>query len=237
MKWARHPRTKFLLAFVGIVAVVISLVVRLSRITPAHRNTPVLPRQAPANPAAELPSHPSPIPGASQHPSLTPSPAATQQPSPAATAQPTISPTPLSTELIIPVAGVRPEQLQDTFTEARSEGRVHDAIDILAPHNTPVLAAADGTIVKLFQSDRGGTTIYELGADQKYFYYYAHLDHYADGVTEAKPVKQGEVIGYVGDSGNAGPGNYHLHFSIAIVTDPKKWWGGTNNNPYPLLKK
>src|SRR5436190_1436472 len=137
MKWARHPRTKFLLAFVGIVAVVISLVVRLSRITPAHRNTPVLPRQAPANPAAELPSQPSPIPGASQQPSLAPSPAATQQPSPAATAQPTISPTPLSTELIIPVAGVRPEQLQDTFTEARSEGRVHDAIDILAPHNTP----------------------------------------------------------------------------------------------------
>jgi murein DD-endopeptidase MepM/ murein hydrolase activator NlpD len=229
MKWARHPRTKFLLAFVGIVAVVVSLVVRLSKVTPARRNTPVVPRQAPANPAAELPIQPSPSPSASMQPS--------PPPSPVATTQPIISPTPVSTELIIPVAGVRPEQLQDTFTEARSEGRVHDAIDILAPHNTPVLAATDGTIVKLFQSDRGGTTIYELGTNQKYFYYYAHLDHYADGVTEGKVVKQGEVIGYVGDTGNAGPGNYHLHFSISIVTDPKKWWEGTNINPYPLLKK
>jgi murein DD-endopeptidase MepM/ murein hydrolase activator NlpD len=137
--------------------------------------------------------------------------------------------------LIIPVAGVRPDQLVDTFTQSRSEGRTHDAIDIIAPADTPVLAAADGQIQKLFQSERGGTTIYQLSADQKLIFYYAHLARYADGLTEGKQVRQGEVIAYVGDTGNAGPGNYHLHFSIAIVSDPKRYWEGTNINPYPLL--
>ena len=140
------------------------------------------------------------------------------------------------TNLIIPVAGVRPEQLLDTYSDARSEGRTHDAIDIMAPAETPVLAAADGKIVKLFQSEKGGTTIYQLSANQEFIYYYAHLSHYADGLTEGNLVKQGQVIAYVGDTGNAGAGNYHLHFSIAIVTDPKRYWEGTNINPYPLLQ-
>jgi len=139
--------------------------------------------------------------------------------------------------LIIPVAGVRSDQLVDTFTASRAEGRTHDAIDIIAPADTPVLAAADGTITKLWQSERGGTTIYQLSADQKMIFYYAHLARYADGLTEGKQVRQGEVIAYVGDTGNAGPGNYHLHFSIAIVSDPKRYWEGTNINPYPLLHK
>ena len=137
--------------------------------------------------------------------------------------------------LIIPVAGVRPEQLIDTFDDARSEGRVHDAIDIMAAAETPVIAAADGKILKLFHSDRGGTTIYQLSAGQDLVFYYAHLSRYADGLAEGAMVKQGEVIAYVGDTGNAGPGNYHLHFSIAAVTDPKRYWEGTNINPYPLL--
>jgi len=137
--------------------------------------------------------------------------------------------------LIIPVAGVRPDQLTDTFDDARSEGRVHDAIDIMAPAETPVLAATDGKILKLFHSDRGGTTIYQLSANQELVFYYAHLSRYADGLAEGNVVKQGEVIAYVGDTGNAGPGNYHLHFSIAAVTDPKRYWEGTNINPYPLL--
>jgi murein DD-endopeptidase MepM/ murein hydrolase activator NlpD len=137
--------------------------------------------------------------------------------------------------LIIPVAGVRPDQLIDTFDDARSEGRVHDAIDIMAPAEAPVLAAADGKILKLFHSDRGGTTIYQLSANQDLVFYYAHLSRYADGLVEGNIVKQGEVIAYVGDTGNAGPGNYHLHFSIAAVTDPKRYWEGTNINPYPLL--
>jgi len=135
------------------------------------------------------------------------------------------------------VAGVRPDQLRDTFSESRSEGRVHDAIDIAAPLGTPVLAAADGTIIKLFHSERGGTTVYQMSSDQKFIYYYAHLDRYAEGLTEGRVAKQGETIAYVGDSGNAGAGNYHLHFSIALVSDPKHYWEGVNINPYPLLKR
>lgn len=142
-----------------------------------------------------------------------------------------------TTELIIPVAGVRPDQLVDTFSAARSEGRMHDAIDIMAPKGTPVLAAASGRILRLFESKAGGTTIYELSADQKFIYYYAHLDRYADGLSEGRVVGQGETIAYVGDTGNAGAGNYHLHFSIAIASDPKRWWDGVNINPYPLLRK
>ena len=137
--------------------------------------------------------------------------------------------------LIIPVAGVRPDQLLDTFDDARSEGRVHDEIDIMAAAETPVLAAADGRILKLSNSDRGGTTIYQLNANQELVFYYAHLSRYADSLAEGNTVKQGEIIAYVGDTGNAGPGNYHLHFSIAAVSDPKRYWEGTNINPYPLL--
>jgi len=138
---------------------------------------------------------------------------------------------------MVPLAGVRPDQLRDTFSESRSEGRVHDAIDIPAPRGTAVLAAADGPIVKLFQSERGGTTIYQLSTDGKFVYYYAHLDRYADGLAEGHFAKQGETIAYVGDTGNAGAGNYHLHFSIAEISDPKDFWHGKNINPYPLLRK
>jgi peptidoglycan LD-endopeptidase LytH len=137
--------------------------------------------------------------------------------------------------LIIPVAGVRPDQLIDTYDDARSEGRVHDAIDIPAAAETPVLAAVSGKILKLFQSERGGTTIYQLNTNGDLVFYYAHLSRYADGLTEGSMVNQGRVIAYVGDTGNAGPGNYHLHFSIATVSDPKRYWEGTNINPYPLL--
>ena len=157
---------------------------------------------------------------------------------------PTESPTPTPESanfvgrmtLIIPVAGVRPDQLLDTYSDARSEGRTHDAIDIMAPAETPVIAATDGKILKLFQSERGGTTIYQLSANQDLVFYYAHLSHYAEGLTEGSLIKQGQVIAYVGDTGNAGAGNYHLHFSIAVVSDPKRYWEGTNINPYPLLQ-
>jgi murein DD-endopeptidase MepM/ murein hydrolase activator NlpD len=143
---------------------------------------------------------------------------------------------PSQANLIVPVLGVKPDQLRDTFADARSEGRVHDAIDIAAPHGTPVIAAADGSIVKLFPSERGGTTIYQLSTDGRYVYYYAHLDRYAEGLAVGHFAKQGETIAYVGDTGNAGAGNYHLHFSIALIADPKRYWEGTNVNPYPLLR-
>ena len=139
--------------------------------------------------------------------------------------------------LMIPVEGVKRSDLIDTFTAARDNGRVHDAIDIMAPAGTPVLAAADGEIMKFFDSVAGGTTIYELSADRKYIYYYAHLQRRSDDLKEHDRVTRGRVIAYVGDTGNAGPGNYHLHFAISIPDDPKRFSGGTPINPFPLLTK
>ncbi|MBC7929876.1 MAG: M23 family metallopeptidase, partial [Rubrivivax sp.] len=100
---------------------------------------------------------------------------------------------------------------------------------------TPVLAATDGTVVKLFQSDKGGITLYQRGTDGKTIYYYAHLSAYADGLAENTLARRGDVLGYVGDTGNATPGNYHLHFAVWITADPKRYWDGANLNPYPLL--
>jgi murein DD-endopeptidase MepM/ murein hydrolase activator NlpD len=138
-------------------------------------------------------------------------------------------------ELLIPVAGITARQLRDTFNDGRSEGRQHQALDIMAASGTPVLAAADGKVAKLFQSDKGGITLYELDASGLYYYYYAHLQSYADQIVEGKQLKRGDVIAYVGDTGNAGAGNFHLHFAISKPTAPGKWSGGTPINPYPLL--
>ncbi len=140
------------------------------------------------------------------------------------------------TALMIPVVGIKREQLRDTFKDARSEGRVHDAIDIMAAGGTPVVAVADGEIAKFFDSERGGITIYQYNPDKRFVYYYAHLQKRADNLKEKDFVKRGTIIGYVGDSGNAGAGNYHLHFSVTILNDPKKIFEGTEINPYPLLK-
>ena len=228
MKWARHPRTRIVLVFLTGLVAIATLVARLTRISrDGRQNVATWSKTQPQDNRPPTTSSPELTHPGRSTPTL---------PSPDATTGNQASPTSLPA-LIIPVAGVRPEQLRDTFTESRSEGRVHDAIDIPAPQGTAVLAAADGPIVKLFQSDRGGTTIYQLSTDQKYVYYYAHLDRYAEGLVEDHFAKQGETIAYVGDTGNAGPGNYHLHFSIAEVSNPKDFWHGTNINPYPLLRK
>ncbi len=137
--------------------------------------------------------------------------------------------------LAIPVAGVEAGDLVDTFQAARSEGRSHDAIDILAPRGTPVVAVADGEVVRLFTSDRGGLTVYQLGADGRTVYYYAHLDAYAPGLAAGRRVRRGQPLGTVGDSGNAAPGNTHLHFAIWRTADPADFWDGEPVNPYPLL--
>jgi len=232
MKSGGHRRTRVVASLLAIVVAVGVLVVRLGRISRDGRREALT--WSKSHPATDRPA-----------PSLSPQP---QDDSGRSLSTPTASPPNASptlpipegaapNNLIIPVAGVRPEQLHDTFSESRAEGRIHDAIDIAAPLGTPVLAAADGTIVKLFQSERGGTTIYQLSVDYKFVYYYAHLDRYADGLTEGHFAKQGETIAYVGDSGNAGAGNYHLHFSIAVISDPKHFWDGVNINPYPLLKR
>lgn len=137
--------------------------------------------------------------------------------------------------LLIPVSGVTASQLRDTFNEGRSEGRAHFAIDIMAPAATPVVATADGTVIRLFQSDKGGITLYELDPSGQYVYYYAHLMRYADGIVEGQHLRRGDLIGYVGDTGNAGVGNYHLHFAVSKVASPRNWSGGDPINPYPFL--
>lgn len=139
-------------------------------------------------------------------------------------------------KLLIPVVGIKKSDLRDTYNDARSEGRVHNAIDIMANGGTPVVAAADGEIAKFFDSKLGGITIYQFSVDKKRVYYYAHLQKRADNLTEHEFVKQGAVIGYVGDTGNAGAGNYHLHFEISLLNDPKKYWEAAPINPYPILK-
>jgi murein DD-endopeptidase MepM/ murein hydrolase activator NlpD len=227
MKRVNQTRVQILLGFVAVVLAIGIFVTRTNRLARSGRRevAPLTepPRETPAQPApvSSLQSYGSPQ---TSLPTPLPTPASSSQDG-------------LAGKLIVPVAGVRPDQLQDTFAQSRSEGRVHDAIDILAPKGTPVLAAADGVIVKLFHSDRGGTTIYQSSLDGKFIYYYAHLERYADGLTEGHQAKQGETIAFVGDTGNAGAGNYHLHFSIAVVSDPKRYWDGTNINPYPLLKR
>jgi peptidoglycan LD-endopeptidase LytH len=137
--------------------------------------------------------------------------------------------------LLIPVRGIGPQQLRDSYSDPRSGGRVHNAIDIMAPRGAPVVAAADGTIRRLRTGGMGGITIYQVGDDGRTLYYYAHLERYAAGIREGLPVRRGQIIAYVGDTGNAGPGNYHLHFSVGRLTNPDRWWDSENVNPYPLL--
>ncbi len=141
-----------------------------------------------------------------------------------------------SSPLLLPVQGIGREQLHDTFTDARSEGRVHDAIDILAPAGTPVLAVADGTVEKLFDSKRGGLAIYQFEPSGKYCYYYAHLQRYADRLTEQQSIRRGQVIGYVGSTGNASAEAPHLHFEIHVLGPERHWWQGEALNPYPILR-
>ena len=138
--------------------------------------------------------------------------------------------------LPVPVEGISREQLRDTYNQSRSQGRTHHAIDIHAPRGTPVIAVADGTIRKLHSGARGGLSVYLMDDDGTTRYYYAHLDGYAQGLHEGQRVERGEVIGYVGDTGNASPGDYHLHFSVAVLDSPSRWWEGENLNPYDLLR-
>jgi murein DD-endopeptidase MepM/ murein hydrolase activator NlpD len=147
-----------------------------------------------------------------------------------------VTESPADTRLVIPVEGVSPDRLRDTYTEARGLGRRHDAMDIDAPRGTPVLSVARSVVLKLFQSDRGGTTLYALAPDQRTIYYYAHLDRYAEGIREGQQLETGELIGYVGDTVNAAPGDYHLHFEISTTDDPRRYWGGSPVNPYPMLR-
>jgi len=136
--------------------------------------------------------------------------------------------------LTIPVVGVQRDDLRDTFSDARGSA-AHEALDIMAPRHTPVLAVEDGRIQKLFTSKPGGLTIYQFDPTDTFTYYYAHLDRYADGLHEGQTVRRGDVIGYVGSTGNASPEAPHLHFAIFRLTPERQWWKGEPINPYPVF--
>lgn len=139
--------------------------------------------------------------------------------------------------LLIPVQGVSADKLSDTFTQARAGGaRVHDAIDIMAPRGTPVIAAGAGTVERLFQSADGGNTIYLRSVDRRAIHYYAHLDRYAPGLRENQQMQRGEALGTVGSTGNADEAAPHLHFAIKQIAADGHWYDkGAAINPYPLL--
>lgn len=138
--------------------------------------------------------------------------------------------------LTIPVAGVRAEDLLDTFREMRGTRR-HEAIDIPAPRGTPVVSAADGRVLRRYTSERGGLMIYATDASERYILMYAHLDGYAERLTDSSRVVAGQILGYVGTTGNAPPNVPHLHFAVARSGDVARWWEGEPIDPLPLLRR
>lgn len=138
-------------------------------------------------------------------------------------------------KLMVPVDGVKFSQLTDTYDAPRGTERHHEALDIMAPKGTKVFAVADGKVAKLFTSVPGGLTVYQFEPTEKYAYYYAHLDKYADGIKEGMLLKRGDLVGYVGVTGNSDPKAPHLHFAVVQLTPEKQWWKGTPVNPYPLM--
>jgi murein DD-endopeptidase MepM/ murein hydrolase activator NlpD len=175
----------------------------------------------------------------------TPSPRSTPPPiatpaSLSSTAEPLIGANPFAElrdrHLQMPVANMKREELHDTFDETRGSSRRHEALDILAPRNTPVLAVEDGTIARLFLSKPGGLTVYQFDPTVTYAYYYAHLERYADGLREGDRVRAGQMLGSVGTSGNAPKDTPHLHFAIFRLTDKKRWWEGSPIDPYEIFR-
>ena len=134
--------------------------------------------------------------------------------------------------LMLPVRGLETDDLVSSFSDARGSSRRHEAIDILAPRGTDVLAVEDGKVAKLFTSDAGGLTLYQFDPSETFVYYYAHLDSYAPGVKEGLMVRKGDVVGAVGTTGNAPKNTPHLHFAIAKLDPDKRWWGGTALDPF-----
>jgi murein DD-endopeptidase MepM/ murein hydrolase activator NlpD len=138
--------------------------------------------------------------------------------------------------LIIPVEGVDPSRVRDSYTASRG-GRAHDAVDIMAPRGTPVIAADDGTIFRLRQNQAGGITIYQLDPEERFVYYYAHLDRYETGLVEGMTIRQGDVLGFVGTTGNAPKDLPHLHFQVMLYRGRGQYWGGDPINPHPFLRR
>ena len=139
-------------------------------------------------------------------------------------------------QLLVPVLGLPRTELRASFDEQRGSDRKHEALDILADRNTPVIAVEAGTIARLFSSDRGGITVYQFDPTSTYVYYYAHLERYAAGLAEGARVNAGQVLGYVGTSGNAPKETPHLHFAIFKLTEKKRWWEGVPIDPFLVLR-
>jgi len=161
-------------------------------------------------------------------------------PATAAPASPAPVATPLLAKgaLLVPVQGIEPSALHDTYSELRGGGtRPHEALDIPAPRGTPVLSASGGRVLKLFDSKAGGRMVYAADSSERFILMYAHLDSYANGLAEGQPLRRGQVIGTVGTTGNAPPTVPHLHFAIARSNDVKVWWKGAPVNPYPILSE
>lgn len=138
-------------------------------------------------------------------------------------------------KLMIPVEGIKPSDLSDNYNQPRGADATHEALDIMAPKGTRVVATADGKVAKLFNSKKGGLTVYQFDPTETTAYYYAHLDRYADGIKEGDVLKRGDLVGYVGVTGNSDPNGPHLHFAVFELTAEKQWWKGTPVNPYPLM--
>ena len=137
--------------------------------------------------------------------------------------------------LLVPVAGVVASQLSDNFDEGRDGGRVHRALDILAPRGTPVVAADDGRVLRVRQNALGGNTVYATDPAGRVVYYYAHLDAYRPGLAEGATIARGDVLGIVGTTGNAPKDTPHLHFQVMRMPPDGKYWDGDAINPYPLF--
>ena len=137
--------------------------------------------------------------------------------------------------LLVPVAGVGVSQLSDTFDEGRDGGRVHRALDILAPRGTPVIAADDGKLLRIRPNNLGGNAIYATDPQGRVVYYYAHLDAYQPGLVEGATIARGDVLGIVGTTGNAPKDTPHLHFQVMQMPSDGKYWDGEAINPYPLF--
>jgi peptidoglycan LD-endopeptidase LytH len=142
----------------------------------------------------------------------------------------------LASAMIVPVAGVQPNDLLDTFAEARGSRR-HNALDIPAPRGTPVVAATAGRVLRLFTSQAGGLMIYASDPTDRFVLMYAHLDRYVNGIADGMPLQRGDTIGFVGTTGNAPPNVPHLHFGIARTANVARWWTGTPVDPRPLLRR
>ena len=201
---------------------------------PTVANRPPAPVVPDTSAAAQLPAPPVPPP--ETLPASTSAPQGSESGSAdrAATEPATLRSSP-ELHLAMPLANVDPKTLSDTFNDARA-GHKHEALDIPAPRGTPVLAVAEGNVVKLFNSKQGGLTVYQFDNAQRYAFYYAHLDHYAPGLKEGMLLRKGDTLGYVGSTGDAAPNAPHLHFAVFRLGPEKNWWQGTALNPLPMLR-